>query len=180
MKAIRVILLLSCVAFLISGCGEPAVYHVIKISGLDTVIIDANENQIKPKTRLDIFGPSNEITTADGSKAEVFVGRIIITQTAPSYSSGILTRKLDGSAGLPPISAIHKGMICRKTLGKTLRAEKKIYKYNKKALKRQYKLTKIKAKRETYKALDTVVQDTNDIDTINTSVSHQTIDRKGN
>jgi hypothetical protein len=59
-----------------------------------------------------------------------------------------------------------------------LKANKKIYKYEKKALKREYKLEKLKAKIETYKALDKIVQDTNEIKTINTSVTHQTVEKK--
>ena len=67
------------------------------------------------------------------------------------------------------------------TIGKddyTLKVEKKIYKYEKKALKREYKLEKLKAKIATYKALNKIVQDTNEIHIINTSTTHQTIEKK--
>ncbi len=67
-----------------------------------------------------------------------------------------------------------------RVMKENLKANKKIYKYEKKALKREYKLEKLKAKIATYKALNKTVQDTNEIDIINTSVTHQTIDKKGN
>jgi hypothetical protein len=144
--------------------------HVLKATVTGDVVIDAGDNIAKPKMKFDIFRTGEEIPVA----------RIIITQTTPTYSIGTIVNRMDGSGSKPEISDISIGMLCRETTGETLKGEKKIYKYQKKALKRQYKLTKIKAKTETYKALDKTVQDANEIDIINTSVTHQTIDKKGN
>jgi hypothetical protein len=151
--------------------SKPKDFHVLEITETGGVIIDAGNNIAKPKMKFDIF---------KAGEIEIPVARILITQTTPTYSIGTILSRMDGSGSKPKSSDISRGMLCRKTTRKTLKAEKKIYKYQKKALKRQYKLTKIKAKSETYKALDKVVQDTNEIDIINTSVTHQTIDKKGN
>ncbi|PKL49667.1 MAG: hypothetical protein CVV39_02540 [Planctomycetes bacterium HGW-Planctomycetes-1] len=144
-------------------------FYVLGITEIGDVVIDAGDNITKPKKRFDIF-KAGEIA--------IPIARIMITQTAPNYSIGTIISRVDGSK--PKISDISKGMLCRETTKATLKAEKKIYKNQKKALKRQYKLTKIKAKSATYEALDKIVQDTNSIDIINTSVTHQTIDKKGN
>jgi hypothetical protein len=173
MKTAKIALPLLCSLFFIAGCNESVVYRVIGTNKLNDVVIDATNSQVEPKMKFDIYETKDNFI-------EIPVARIVITEATPRYSIGTLICRLDGSADLPKISKIQNGMICRRTTKETLKAEKKAYKYNKKALKRQYKLTKIKAKRETYEALDKVVQDTNEIDIINTSVSHQTIDRKGN
>lgn len=165
-----VLIPILCVSFL-CGCEESNKVkeaHVLKISGTGEVVIDANDSMAKPKMKFDIFKTGEEIPIA----------RIIITQTTPTYSIGTIVNKMDGSGSKPEINDISRGMLCRETTGETLAAEKKVYKYEKKSLKRQYKLTKIKAKTETYKALDKTVQDTNEIGTINTSTTHQTIEKK--
>jgi hypothetical protein len=177
--------LFLCGVVLASESKEVKDFHVLGITETGNVVIDAGDNVTKPKKRFDIFKTGGALTTVDNPNGiidgiEVPVGRIIITQTTPTYSIGTIVSRLDGSNSKPKISDISKGMLCRKTIRKTLKAEKKIYKNQKKALKRQYKLTKIKAKSETYRALDKIVQDTNEIDIINTSTTHQTIDKKGN
>jgi hypothetical protein len=173
-KLLQVWVPVLCVLFL---CGvaigsESKDFHVLALTETGDVVIDAGNNITKPKKKFDIFKTSGGI--------EILAARILITQTAPTYSVGTILIRMDGSGSKPKSSDISVGMICRKTTRKSFKAEKKIYKYDKKALKRQYKLTKIKAKRETYRALDKIVQDTNQIDIINTSVTHQTIDKKGN
>ena len=163
----RKTLILGILLVVIAGCEE-ALYRVIETEGTDSVVINASNRQAKPRMRFDIFKTGDNLI-------EIPVARIAITRTTPTYSVGTLIHRLDGSGETPPISDISEGMLCRKTTQKTLKAEKKIYKYQKKALKRQYKLTKIEGKREVYEALGKVVQDTDEIDEITTSVVHQRV-----
>ncbi|MCX5632532.1 MAG: hypothetical protein NTW93_02475 [Phycisphaerae bacterium] len=136
---------------------------VIGVSPAGDVTIDAGESITKPKgcwpfievMRYDIFKTVDNV--------EVFVARIIITQTFPTHSIGSITIRLDGSGIRPNPSEITKGMICRKTTTETLRAEKRVYKMQKKALKREYKLMKLKAKSGLYNSVDRASQDANNI-----------------
>ena len=158
-KLLQVWIPLLCVLFL---CGyafgsKPKEFHVLKTTEVGTVVIDAGNKVAKPKMRFDIF---------DSGEIELPVARIIITQTAPTYSIGTIVSRLDGSNSKPKASEISKGMLCRKTTRKTLKAEKRIYKNQKKALKRQYKLMKIKAKSGVYGSLEKTVQDANEISSI--------------
>jgi hypothetical protein len=157
-KLLQVLILIFCVLFLY-GCEESnrvKEVHVLKAAGTDEVIIDANDSIAKPKMRFDIYNTEDKIPIA----------RIIITQTTPTYSIGTIVYRMDGIRGKSDISDIYSGMICRETERKMLKAEKKVYKYQKKALKRQYKLAKTEGKSDTYKSLDKVVQDTNEISSI--------------
>jgi hypothetical protein len=173
-KLLQVLIPILCVPLL---CGvalgskpeTPKDFHVLEITETGDVVIDAGDNIAKPKKSFDIFKTSS-------SNIEFPIARIIITQTTPTYCIGTIINRIDGSK--PKISDISKGMLCRETTKATLKAEKKIYKNQKKALARQYKLTKIKAKSKTYEALDKIVQDTNNINKINTSTTHQTIEKK--
>lgn len=146
-------------------------YHILKTTENGEIIIDATDKDTKPKKRFDVFKAGGRITAfGDPNKIigqeEVFFARIVITQTTPNYSVGSLVCRLDGSGSKPEISEITKDMVCRKTIRKTLKAEKKIYKYQKKALKREYKLMKLKAKSGTYEALDKSIQDANGVSSI--------------
>jgi|GEM_PF-2214221 len=181
-KLLWVFIPILCVSFL---CGvalgsKPKDFHVLEITETGDVVIDAGDNITKPKKKFDIFKTSGALTTVDNPNViidgiEIPIARILITQTTPTYSIGTIINRMDGSK--PQISDISRGMLCRETTSKTLAAEKKIYKYQKKALKRQYKLTKLKAKSGTYEALDKIAQDTNGIDKITTSVVHQSIEK---
>ena len=150
---LKTVILLSTLA-LISGCQQQQ-FQVLRIAGTNEIIIDATHKTAKPGVKFDIFA---------SDVVDVPVGRIIITQTTPTYSVGTFVSRLDGSK--PQIDNISSGMLCRRTSKQTLKVEKKIYKYQKKALKRQYKLTKIKGKSDVYDSLGKVSNDSNDIDSI--------------
>ncbi|MFA5292396.1 MAG: hypothetical protein WC496_05100 [Phycisphaerae bacterium] len=145
---------------------------VLSVSSTGDITISATAEQAKPQgcwpflqvVRYDIF------KTIDGRDS--FVARIVITQTFPTYSIGIITPRLDGSGMTPGPNEISKGMICRRTVKETLHSERKAYKARKKALKRQYKLAKIKAKAEVFESLDRTVQDANGIK----SIEHKEVD----
>ncbi|MGA2914731.1 MAG: hypothetical protein ABSE89_01760 [Sedimentisphaerales bacterium] len=143
-------------------------FHVLKVTETGEVVIDASNSTAKPKMKFDIFKTESKTIAADPNNIiggiELPIARIIITQTAPTYSIGFIVNRMDGS--MPKSNDISAGMLCRETTKQTLKAEKKIYKYQKKALKRQYKLMKLKAKSETYNALDKTVQDINDVNSI--------------
>jgi hypothetical protein len=156
--------LILVVLLVIAGCNEqqlvtktadplPVVFHVLEVSGTGDVMIDAGENISETKMKFDIYG-----------EKEIPVARIMITQVAPNYSIGTIVNRYDGSK--PEINSINRGMLCKQTTKETLKAEKAIYKYQKKALKRQYKLTKLKAKSGVYESLEKVAEDTNDIGSI--------------
>ncbi|HAL44469.1 MAG TPA: hypothetical protein DCP47_00880 [Phycisphaerales bacterium] len=138
---------------------------VLSVSPAGEITISANTQQAKAEgcwpflqaIRFDIF------KTQDG--VEVFVARIVITQTFPTYCTGILMPRLDGSGTIPATSEIEKGMICRRTVKENLHSERKAYKIQKKAYKRQYKLNKIKAKSGVFKTLENTVKDANGIKT---------------
>jgi len=162
----------KCVIFavLILLCGN-CLANVIKVVGVSPagdVTIDAGISITKPKgcwpfmwvMRYDIFK-----TTADNTEA--FVARIIITQSFATHSVGSITTRQDGSGVKPNVSEIAKGMICRETTPDTLLAEKKVYKSQKKAFKRQYKLMKLRAKSGVFETLEKTVQDPNQIKSIN-------------
>ena len=172
-KLLQVLIPILCVPFLCSVAfgSKPKDFHVLKITETGEVIIDATAKTTKPKKKFDIFTTGENLTAFDDpnkiiGQEEIVVARIIITQTAPTYSVGTVVSWMDGSGSKANSSNISKGMLCRKTIRKTLKAEKKIYKYEKKALKRQYKLTKRKAKIGTYEALDKTAQDPNEISSI--------------
>jgi hypothetical protein len=139
---------------------------VLSVSPSGEVTVSANTEQAKPQgcwpflqaVRFDIF------KTTDG--LETFVARIVVTQTFPTYCTGILMPRLDGSGTIPAPSEISKGMICRRTVKENLHSERKAYKIQKKAYKRQYKLNKIKAKSGVFEALDKTVKDPNAIKSI--------------
>jgi hypothetical protein len=143
-------------------------FHVLKITETGEIIINANDKMAKPKMKFDIFKTGRETIAADSNSIiggiELPVARIIITQTTPTYSIGVIVNRMDGS--MPKSNDISAGMLCRETTKQTLKAEKKIYKYQKKALKRQYKLMKLKAKSGVYESLDKTVKDINDVDSI--------------
>jgi len=180
-KLLQVLILILCVPFL---CGflfgsKPKEIHVLGITEINDVIIDANYKMAKLKMKFDILKDEN-LTAVDDpnkiiSKIETFIARIMITQTTPTYSIGTIINRLDGSK--PQINNISKGMLCRETTKETLKAEKKVYKYQKKAMKRQYKLTNTKAKSRTYETLDKTVQDTNEVDSI--KAGRMKADKKG-
>jgi hypothetical protein len=166
-------------AFLVLFCSplfgkdaklETIDFRVLETAGIDDVVINATDSMVKPKMRFDIF-TYKTLTSIDDpnkivGKVEDLVARIVITKTTPTYCVGSIVNRMDGGGNKPNISDISKGMMCRKTTKATLKAEKKIYKYQKKALKRQYKLTKLKAKSGTYEALDKTAQDPNEISSI--------------
>ncbi|MFA5553029.1 MAG: hypothetical protein WCZ89_02655 [Phycisphaerae bacterium] len=148
------------------GDKSPQITHarVIKTTETGEIFIDASAKQ---KTKFDIFKIEKIADASDPNKIhsiEIPVGRITITQTFENYSIGTIISKIDGSK--PKISDISAGMICRPTTKATLKAEKQIYKNQKKALKRQYKLAKTKAKSGVYESLETTVADTNDTSTL--------------
>lgn len=152
-------------AALVSICRGEEI-KVLSVSSTGDIAISATAAQAKPEgwwpflqaVRYDIF------KTVDG--LDTFVARIVITQSFPTYSIGIITPRLDGSGMTPGPNEISKDMICRRTVKETLHSERKAYKARKKALKRQYKLAKIKAKAEVFKSLDKTVQDANAIKAI--------------
>ena len=146
-KLLWVLILIFCVPFL---CGflfdskPKKEIHVIETTETGDVVIDVGAKIAKTKMKFDIFRAIASTDVNDPNKIiigniEVLVARIMITKTAPAYSVGTIINRLDGSN--PQINNISKGMLCRETTKETLKAEKKIYKYQKKALKRQYKLT---------------------------------------
>jgi hypothetical protein len=148
-KLLWVLILIFCVPFL---CGflfdskPKKEIHVIETTETGDVVIDVGAKIAKTKMKFDIFRTIASTDVNDPNKIiigniEVLVARIMITKTAPAYSVGTIIGRLDGSGSKPKISDISIGMLCRKTTKETLKAEKKIYKYQKKALKRQYKLT---------------------------------------
>jgi hypothetical protein len=145
--------LVALFALFIGGCSPPIVCHVLDVSGNGDVMIDVGENISKTKMKFDIYGDK-----------EIPVARIVITQVTPDHSIGTIVNRYDGSK--PEISVINRGMLCKQTTSKTLAAEGAVYKYQKKTLKRQYNLTKIKSKSEVYESLDNVVQDANEISSI--------------
>jgi hypothetical protein len=136
---------------------------VLSISPSSEVTISANTEQAKPHgfwpfleaVRFDIFKSQDGI--------ETFVARIVITQTFPTYCTGLIMPRLDGSGTTPAPNEITKGMICRRTINENLHSERKAYKMQKKALKRQYKINKLKAKAGTFKSWEKTVQDANAI-----------------
>jgi hypothetical protein len=136
---------------------------VLSIASNGEITISANTEQAKPEgwwpflqaVRFDIF------KTTDG--IETFVARIVITQTFPTYCTGLIMPRLDGSGTIPALSEISKGMICRRTVNENLHSERKAYKIQKKAYKRQYKINKIKAKAGVFEALENTVKDPNAI-----------------
>jgi len=146
------------------GLAKPKEVHVLKITETGDILIDT---AAKPKTKFDIF-KTEQITDSDDPNnvitIEIPVARIVITHKASGYSVGTIINRIDGSK--PESSDISTGMLCSRTTKATLKAEKKIYKNQKKASKRQYKLTKIKAKTGVYESLDTTVADTNEITTL--------------
>jgi hypothetical protein len=148
-------ILFLCGALFGSDSKKVEDFHILKITGTGDVVIDADNKIAKPKMKFDLFKPG---------EIEIPVARIIITQTTPTYSIGTIVNKMDGS--LPKPSDISMGMICRMTTKETLKAEKKIYKYQKKALKRQYKLTKLKVKSGVYESLDKIDKDANGVSSI--------------
>ena len=151
-KFLIVIMLLTIV-----GCNEeqktPIAFHVLDVSKHGDVIIDAGQNTIEPKMKFDIYG-----------EEEMPVARIIITRVSATRSMGTIVNRYDGSK--PEINKINPGMICKPTSGETLKAEKAIYKYQKKALKRQYKLAKLKSKSGVYDSIEKIAADTNDVHSI--------------
>jgi len=162
---VKKVLFLIIFAVLFNICRGEEI-KVLSVSSTGDITISATAEQAKPKggwpfleaVRFDIF------KTVDGMDS--FVARIVITQTFPTYSIGIITPRLDGSGMTPGPNEISKRMICRRTVKETLHAERKVYKAKKKALKRQYKLAKIKAKTEVFESLDKTVQDANGIKSI--------------
>jgi len=159
-KLISVILLIF-----IAGCAEQQI-RVLETAEMGDVVIGANDRIAKPKMKFDIFR-----TGANDPNIEIPVARIIITRTTPTYSVGTIINRLDGSGSKPKSSDISKGMLCRKTTGKILKAEKKIYKYQKKALKRQYKL-------RVYESLGKTVQDANEIKSIGVGLGRIKVEKK--
>ncbi|MGA2914729.1 MAG: hypothetical protein ABSE89_01750 [Sedimentisphaerales bacterium] len=126
-----VLISILCLPFL-CGCEESNIVkeaHVLRTTETGEIIIDANDSMAKPKMKFDIF--------RTGEKSPI--ARIVITQTTPTYSIGIITSKIDGSKG--QISDVSGGMLCRETAKQTLRAEKGLYK---EALKSQGKLMSLK------------------------------------
>jgi hypothetical protein len=118
--------------------------RVLDVTAAGDVVIDANNSMVKTKIMLDIFRAGGELMAKNDpnkifSDIEIPVARIIITQTTPTYSTGTIISKIDGSKA--QISDISRGMLCRETTKQTLKAEKKIYK---KALKSQGKLMRLK------------------------------------
>jgi hypothetical protein len=156
--------LILSVLLIIVGCNEEqitskntvpklTVCHVLNILDSGDVVIDVGGNVIKPEMKFDIY-----------DEKEMPVARIVITQVAPTHSIGVIVNRLDGSK--PEISTISRGMLCKPTTEETLMAEKAIYKHQKKALKRQYTLTKLKAKSGVYESLEKAAEDTNDTGSI--------------
>jgi hypothetical protein len=84
---------------------------VLAVSPSGDVTISADTHQAKPEgwwpflqaVKFDIFKTEEGI--------ETFVGRIVITQTFPTYCTGILLPRLDGSGTTPAPNEISKGMI---------------------------------------------------------------------
>ncbi|MFA6185868.1 MAG: hypothetical protein WC770_01470 [Phycisphaerae bacterium] len=111
--------------------------RVLDVTATGEVVIDANNSMVKTKVMLDIFRTNGELTAK--SDIEIPVARIIITQTTPTYSTGTIASKIDGSKA--QIRDISRGMLCRETTKQTLKAEKKFYK---KTLKSQGKLMRLK------------------------------------
>ena len=169
MKKTTFVLLVFVLIF-VFGCEE-ALYHVVETEGMDSVVIDASNRQAKLKMRFDIYKVGENLI-------EIPVARIAITRTTPTYSIGTIILRNDGSSVKPSIAKISRGMLCRKTTKATLKAEKKIYKYQKKSLKRQYKLSKLKGKSGVYDSLARVAQDTNEIDSIETGFFKMKVDKK--
>lgn len=166
-KLLQVLIPILCVPFLCSVvfASKPKEFHVLGITEINDVIIDANYKTAKLKMKFDIFKEENLKAVDDPNKiigkAETFIARIMITQTTPTYSIGTIINRLDGSK--PPKNNISKGMLCKKTTEETLKTEKKAYKYQKKALKRQRKLTGIKAKSGTKEFSDWEGKNINDL-----------------
>ena len=140
------VLLVCGVLFLICGCDSMVVCRVVETSGVDTIVIDANDQELKPEARLDIYNVTDNLV-------EVPIARISIVQTNPTYSVGTIVIREDGSYVKPLISEIKPGMLCKTTTKETIKAEKRIYKRNKKALKRQHKLSVLKGKSGAYESL---------------------------
>ena len=147
----KLCLVLACL--FLSGCVTE--YRVMNLTGTGEVLISAGEKDTRIKDSFDVY---------DSNTAEMPIARIFITRTAPASSSGIIVDKLDGRKIAS--DAVSVGMICRKTTKATLKAERQAYRYQKKALNRQYNLTKIRAKKGVYDGLDEVVSDTNEIQSI--------------
>ncbi len=151
--------LIICLTLFSISCADEI--KVLSVSPSGDVTISATAEQAKPEgwwpflqaVRYDIF------KTVDG--LETFVARIVITQSFPDYSIGIITMRLDGSGTIPSPSEIQKGMTARRTVKETLHSERKVYKIQKKALKREAKLAKIRAKAGVFNAVDKSVEDAN-------------------
>ena len=147
-----IVLLVCGVFFFTCGCEEEhrTKIKVIGVSPAGDVKINAGEDITNPRGVWPFIDVMNYDIFDD---TETCVARIIITQTFPTYSIGTITTRLDGSGTRPDPKNIAEGMVCRKTTTETLRAEKRIYKNQKKAFKRQYKLSKLRGKSGVYKSL---------------------------
>lgn len=135
---------------------ETTDYRVLEVTKAGDIAISATNEFVKLNMNFDILGTSGTISMP--------IGRILITHTTPEYSIGTLVSRVDGYK--PIITDIKAEMLCRLTSKDTLKAEKKIYKNQKKALKREYKLTKIKAKTKVYETVGKTAEDANEIGSI--------------
>ncbi|NQU62967.1 MAG: hypothetical protein HQ517_01590 [SAR324 cluster bacterium] len=154
MRKIIPLLILS--LLFVTGCQEENTpIHVIGVSSSGDVKINAGEKITKrgfleSSKKYDVFNENDMV-----------VARIVITQTFPDYSIGTISTRLDGSGVRPNPKNINEGMLCLKTTKQTLTAEKAIYKNQKKAFKRQYKLIKMRAKSGVFESVEKAAQDPN-------------------
>lgn len=156
-----VILLVCGVLFLTFGCEENrSPIRVIGVAPTGDVKIDAGKKVtqnglFEAPRKYDIFN-ENDMVAA----------RIVITQTFPDYSIGTITTRLDGSGTRPDPKVVREGMLCLRTTNETMNGEKAVYKNQKKAFKREYKLMKLRAKSGVFTSIEKTVEDPNAIDSI--------------
>lgn len=135
---------------------ETTDYPILKVTQSGDIAISATNEFAKLNMNFDILDTSGVVSMP--------IGRILITHTTQEYSIGTLVSRVDGYK--PTITDIKEGMLCRVTSKDTLKAEKQIFKNQKKALKREYKLTKIKAKTKVYDTVGKTAEDANEIGSI--------------